>query len=498
VAVLAVLPFLPALDGEFLHWDDDVNFLNNPGYRGLGPRHLAWMLTTTLSGHYIPLTWLTLGLDFTLGGMDPWGYHLANLLLHGAGAALMYRVSRRLLAAALGVETGGSDLPLAAGAAVSALAFAVHPLRVESVAWITERRDVLCGVFYLLAVLAYLRGTAAGGTLRGRDRVLSLAAFAAALLSKSMAMTLPLTLLVLDLYPLGRRRLGWRALLGEKIPHAVLAALGAAVAVWAVGRSAGWTSYATHGALDRVAMTVYSFWFYPSSMVWPVSLSPLYELPIHIDVLEWRFVGSALGLAAVTITLVALRRRFPGGLAAWAHSVIVLAPVSGFVHAGNQLAHDRYSYLSGLGFAVLLGGAVSWAILAGRRGRLRGWVPAAIGAAAALVLLGWSAGTWRQSGAWHDSEALWRSAVASDPGCAICRNNLSGALVVSRPSDNSAMAEAEGRLLEAIVLRPEYPDAYRNLVALYTRQGRAREAETVSAAMARALPGLAASPKPRP
>src|SRR5262249_39100889 len=158
--------------------------------------------------------------------------------------------------------------------------------------------------------------------------------------AKAMAMTLPLTLLVLDAYPLRRAELGWRALVREKLPHVGLAAAGAAVASWAVSNGAAWTSYESYGLGARLAMTAHSFWFYPWKLVWPEGLSPLYELPARVDPLAWRFLGPALAVIAITATLALARRRFPGGLAAWAHSMIVLVPVSGLAHAGHQLAHD--------------------------------------------------------------------------------------------------------------------------------------------------------------
>src|SRR6185503_9959800 len=219
-----------------VNWDDHKNFTGNPGFRGLGWTQLRWMLTSTLMGHYIPITWLTLGLTFVLGGMDPFAYHLGNLLLHAANAAVFFLIARRLLAAGLawGAETApGAGAPAAAPprllwpAVVAALLFAVHPLRAESVAWATERRDVLSGLFYLLAVLAYLRGVEGGRALAGPWRMWSLAAFGAGLLSKSIVMTLPATLLLLDVYPLGRWRRGWPALLREKAGHLALTLAGA-------------------------------------------------------------------------------------------------------------------------------------------------------------------------------------------------------------------------------------------------------------------------------
>src|SRR2546422_10111451 len=153
IAFSTFAAFLPALQNQFVNWDDAENFLDNPHYRGLAWTHLRWMWTTHL-GHSIPLTWMTLGLDYLLWGMKPVGYHLTSLLLHAANAVVFYFVAGRLLGLARpgAVERGQAGLALSA--AFAALLFALHPLRVESVAWATERRDVLSGLFYLLTLLA--------------------------------------------------------------------------------------------------------------------------------------------------------------------------------------------------------------------------------------------------------------------------------------------------------------------------------------------------------
>ncbi|MBI2525709.1 MAG: hypothetical protein HYV93_06970 [Candidatus Rokubacteria bacterium] len=431
------------------------------------------MFTTTLMGHYIPLTWLSLGVNYALGGMDPWGYHLGNLLLHAANAGVFFLVARRLLAAGFATR----DVSVLAGAALAALVFGVHPLRAESVAWVTERRDVLCGLFYLLAVLAYLRGTEGEGAIRPGWRALSLLAFLAALLSKAMAMTLPATLLLLDLYPLRRTGLGWKALLREKAPYAGLGLVGAAAAVLALSRGATVTGYGEYGPAARVALVGYSLWFYPRAMLWPVGLSPLYEIPGSANLVEWRFLGPMVAVALTTAMLVALRRRWPPGLAAWAHSAIVLLPVSGIVHAGYQLAHDRYSYLSGPGFAVLAGAGLVWTARAARAGRVAGWVARSLAVAAALVVLGWGAGAWRQTRIWQSSESLWQAALAADPECALCNNNMGAAIVRSDRAGPARLRLAEAHFRYAILLRPERGDPYHNLGALLAGQKRYHEAE---------------------
>ena len=143
VALAAALVFLPVLHGQFLSWDDDTMFTNNPAYRGLGPSQLAWMVTTTRMGHYMPLTWLTFGVTYVAAGMYPWAYHLGSLLLHALDAALVTGLAWGLIARASGAPAA-PVAPTAAGAAMAGLAFGVHPLRAESVAWITDRSDLLC------------------------------------------------------------------------------------------------------------------------------------------------------------------------------------------------------------------------------------------------------------------------------------------------------------------------------------------------------------------
>src|SRR3989449_3447697 len=229
IAFVTFVPFLPTLDNQFVNWDDDDNLVENPQYRGLGWTHLRWMWTTSHIGHYAPLTWMTFGLDYLLWGMNPVGYHLTNLLLHAANAAVFYLVARRILGSALPGPRERGNVGLAASAAFAALLFAIHPLRVESVAWATERRDVLSGLFYLLTLLVYLRAGEQGE--RGRSGYwASVGLFVCALLSKSMAVSLPVVLLILDVYPL--RRLGgargwWgeppRRIYLEKIPFVLLA-----------------------------------------------------------------------------------------------------------------------------------------------------------------------------------------------------------------------------------------------------------------------------------
>jgi Flp pilus assembly protein TadD len=478
IGLLSVVAFLPALGGEFLTWDDDVNFLRNESYRGLGWPQIRWAFSNVRMGHYIPVTWLSLSGNYVAGGMNPWGYHLVNLLVHAANAILFYLVARRLLAAARdgGPQAARRDALLAGGAAAAALVFTVHPLRVESVAWITERRDVLSGLFFLAAILTYLRGVETGERIEPRWRMYSLLLFAGGLLSKASVMTLPAVLVLLDVYPLRRGAFTWRRLVAEKAGYWALALAGAVGALVAL-RLSGLriTPYVAYGPEARLAMAAYSFWFYPSTWIWPVRLSPMYELPARLDPLSLKFLLPVIGLVAVTTPLVLLRKRWPGGLAAWVYSAVMLLPISGVVHAGFQLAHDRYSYLSGLGFALLAGGAVAWILRATGDRRVSRPVAAGALSVAALGVAALGIGSWQQSRVWLDSETLWRWGAEADPRCAICADNLAALLV---DSDNAArLREAEQLARHALVINPTYDSSYNTLGVVLAKRHADQEAE---------------------
>ncbi|MBI4637484.1 MAG: tetratricopeptide repeat protein [Candidatus Rokubacteria bacterium] len=476
IALLTLVVFAPALSNGFVDWDDDRNFLLNPAYRGLGWAELRWMLTTVLMGHWIPLTWLTLGLDYAVWGMNPLGYHLTSLLLHAANGALFYALARRLLI--LGMP--GLDGPaLSAGAATAALFFALHPLRAESVAWVTERRDVLSGLFFLLALLGYLGAQEAEGPARRRLLAGSLVAYAAALMSKSIVMTLPLVLVLIDVYPLGRlgpRFRDWlgpraRAVWVEKAPYAVLAITGGAIAFYAVWANAFLTPVDRYPLAARVTMAAYSLWFYVSKTFLPLDLIPLYELPARVDPLEPRFLGSALAALGLTAALVLLRRRVPAGLTVWLAYCVMLGPVANLIHHGHQLASDRYSYLSCLGWALFPGAAVAGLVAAGAAGTVKPTFARLALAGAAVWILGLAALTTQQIQTWRDTETLWRHAIEVDPACALCRNQL-GAYLGERGLLGPAIAEFEAGLRR----RPDYVGLHGNLGLALLKVGRSSDA----------------------
>ena len=469
IFVAAFVTFLPALQADFVNWDDYDTVVKNPGVHGLGLAQLRWMWTGAVLGHWIPLTWMSFGFNYVLGGLRPAGYHLFNLLLHAASATCFYFIGRRLLKAA---HPAWGAAVVSAGAGVAAILFAVHPLRVESVVWVTERKDVLCGIFFMLAALWYLRA-AEDKTLKRGWACASLAAFTAAILSKAAAVPLPALLLLLDVYPLGRvRRYGWGHCLLEKLPWVALGGMGGAVALHTVLTGTGVTTYAAYGVPSRLAMTAYTFMFYPTRWLWPVELSPLYELPAHLDPSSRRFVVPMVAFAIITSALVALRRRWPAGLTAWTASITMLLPISGIVHSGQQLAHDRYSYLSGLGFALLAGGGFAWLLDSQARGRVSPVIARSVVAGTAVVTVMLALATWDHAKVWQDSESLWRWAISVDSNCAVCWNDLGTALTTQK-----RYAEAETASRRAMELRPDRATYPNNVAVALFSQGRTAEAE---------------------
>src|SRR5438552_756807 len=466
IAFSTFAAFLPTLQNQFVSWDDDKNFLENPHYRGLGWTHLRWMWTTHL-GHYIPLTWMTLGLDYLLWGMHPLGYHLTNLLLHAANAVVFFFVVRRLLTLAL-PSPSEHGYALAVSSGVAALVFAIHPLRVESVAWVTERRDVLSGLFYLLTILLYLR--AREREERGRAWYwLSVAAFVCALLSMSMVVNIPIVLLILDVYPLRRLggAVGWlsesaRRVYVEKIPFVLLAAGASAIALMAQLSHDTMVSVVQLSGLGRLAVSAYGLSFYLWKTVAPVNLSPLYELPPTVNPWAPPFLLSYGVVVAITAIVLAFRRRVPGLPAAWVAYIVVLLPVLGIFQTAPQIAADRYTYLAGLGWAIL----VSAGVLSHWRRR-----PFLFTGLAACVLFGLGILTWNQVQVWRDSEKLWTHALATYPKSSIAENNLGNVR-----ADQSKLAEAIEHYRQALHINPEHASAHYNLANVLAQQGMLAEA----------------------
>lgn len=412
LTALILFAFLPTLEQGWAPLDDEMNFVDNPDYRGFSRDHLRWMWTTRLAGHYIPLSWMTLAADYEFSGMDPSGYHRTNLLLHLANGCLLFGLAWRLL----GLRE--ADWVRAIACFAAAAFFAVHPLRVESVAWITERRDVLCGLFSLLTLHAYLSAVRRpAGLWRWAAWLGVLLAFVAALLSKGIAVVLPVALLALDIVPLGRLptqpslwlKPPFRAVLVEKLPFAALTAAFAAVVFWAI---APVMADRTQATLEHRALSAgYGLSFYLEKTLTPIGIP--FQVPATHQLSAAKdpehLLRSVLFLASLSAALAA-RHRWPAlALALLVYTAFVL-PVSGLFQAGPQLVAHRYSYLATMPIALLLPSVVG-ALL--RRG------PALARVSIAVAVVGLSTGlavlARAQVEHWRDAVTFSRAAVRSAP-----------------------------------------------------------------------------------
>jgi len=407
--VAAVLvTYAPSARYSFMTWDDNEYVTENPHVRGgLSWDTVVWAVRSVHAGNWHPLTWLSHALDVDLYGPDgAWGHHLTNILLHAANAVLLLVVLRWLT---------GRLWP----SAVVAALFALHPLHVESVTWIAERKDVLCTFFMLLAIMAY-GWYAARPTVR--RYLLVVAAFAAALVSKPMAVTLPVVLLAMDYWPLGRLR--WSAV-WEKLPL-----LGMSAASGAITLLAQRTAVVSHSLValslgERIAHAVYAYGMYLVKMVcpWPGTLVPLVPLPAHGGpaVELWRVLVFAALLAGITVLAVWARRRRPYVLFGWLMYLVMLLPVAGLVQVGRQLLADRYTYVPLVGPFII----IVW-LVADLTARHVRWRRAALAASVIVpVVLGALASD--QQRLWADPLTFWGTVAEAYPRNGTAQNNLGDA-----------------------------------------------------------------------
>jgi protein O-mannosyl-transferase len=493
IVFATAIAFLPVLANDFVDFDDPVNFVHNEDFRGLGMDQIRWMWTSHLSGHYIPITWMTLGLDYSLWGMAPLGYHLTNIVWHAANALVFYFLALALFSRAIPESDAVQRARIPLGALFAALLFAVHPLRAESVAWVTERRDVVSGLFYLLAILIYVRGVqdAPGRPIKRTHFWGCFALFVLGILSKEMIVTLPAVLLILDFYPLRRLAGGparWfgpesRGVWIEKIPFFVISFADSALSMQIVHQEKMAASLAVLNWFTRIAISIYGLAFYLWKSIFPLYLSPFYALTQHrVDPGAMPFLISLCAVLLLMAAAIGLRRRIPALLAVVLAYAITLIPVLGIFHNGSQITADRYSYLACLGWAMLAGGALIW---------LRGPGSQAALACAVLVICALGFLTWRQVQVWRDAESLWTQAVKVDPSF-LAYDNLGLAL--------SARGDTVGAIelyRNSIQLSPDFADAHNNLGASLMNLGEWGDAEreyqravTLNPDLARAHGGL--------
>ena len=403
VAIAAAAVYLPALGNGFVEWDDHVYVYESEGLKLSGIEFVKWAFTAVVSSNWHPLTMLVYGAEYRLFGLDPFGYHLINLILHAANTFLVFALALKIIGLATGGE--GKDRALA-GAAVSALAFGLHPQHVESVAWVSELKDVLCGLFFLLSIIAYWRYTEGGR--KALFYMLSIISFILALMSKPMAVSLPAALLIFDYYPLGR--LGSfdsvKKAVIEKLPFFTLAALGAVATVWAQSGDEAIASLAHSPLSERMDVAIRGFAFYLKKLFVPVDLVPFYVRPLEGEFFNHVFWVSLAAFIAISAACIVLRKK--ALTATWLYYAVTLLPVIGIVQVSDMAAADRYSYLPALGPVVFLSGIA--AFIAADRRRMITMIASFAPIAAMLGFL-----TVKQIPVWKDTVSLWTQEIKVYP-----------------------------------------------------------------------------------
>jgi tetratricopeptide (TPR) repeat protein len=470
IFALALLVFLPALANDFVSLDDSLYVYDNALVKGgLTLAGVARVFAGPECNFYHPLTMLSLMLDHQLWGLNPLGYHLTNVLVHAATAALLF-----LTLAAMTGARGRS--------AFVAAVFAVHPLRVESVAWIAERKDVLSAFFFVLTIALYAWHARRPGW--GRYGAV-LAVFVVGLLCKTTLVTLPALLFLLDWWPL--RRFGVvpaRRLVLEKLPLLALAIAATVVAMFA--QKAGVIPYADYPLGSRVENAVLSYGAYIVQTFAPVGLSPFYPF-LEANLAPWRVGLVAFALAGITGLAFTLRRRAPYVLLGWLWFLGVLVPMIGLVQVGAFARADRFTYLPQVGLLV----ALAWG--AGDLAKHWRWPRGILPACAAIALLACAALTIRQIGFWRDSETLFRHALTVTHDNGLAHESLGTAILEPRrhgirvPGEVAPARkdEAIAHLREAVRLLPGHPDAHLNLgLVLFSTKDHAEAARELGIALA--------------
>ncbi len=430
IFILSFAIFIPVLSNGFLYfWDDSEYIIHNEHIRELSTETARWAFFEFYASNWHPLTWLSLALDYELWGLNPAGFHLTNIVIHSINAGLFFLLSLALLKSYLNAihPDGKKSTYFTMHSAIycsllAATFFAIHPLRVESVAWVSERKDVLSLFFGLPAVFYYLKHAqhpydgsgfrdSALSFIASRYYWVSVAFFCLSLLSKAMFVTLPLMLLVLDWFPLKRldRPVIIRRLI-EKVPFLLLS--GMVVVLTISAQASAIMPIEDASLLSRIQIACKSIVTYLWKTAWPINLSTFYLYPGNITGLRLEYIIPLLSVIAITACCVLLRKRHPALMSAWLIYLAALLPVIGLVPIGTVEMADRYTYLPGLAVSLVMALGITAAIA--RCSGLRSAVMF-ITTVTLFMLLADAYLTVRQISFWKDDVAFWSRAIDVKP-----------------------------------------------------------------------------------
>lgn len=446
---------------DFVNYDDNAYVTENQYVKdGLTSKGIVWAFTTIHEGNWHPLTWLSHMLDCQLYGLNAGWHHLTNLLFHIANTVLLFMVFRTMT---------GDLWP----SGFVAVLFAIHPLHVESVAWIAERKDVLSAFFWLLTMGCYLRWVQHAGT---STYLTALLLFGFGLLAKPMVVTLPFVLLLLDYWPLNRLREAKSnvrdqhkqdsiaaRLVWEKTPFFVMAAIASAVTLWAEKQGGAVVSLDMLPFKERVFNTLISYVGYILKTIWPGRLAVFYPYPAMVPL--WQVAGACLLLVSISLLAIKALKQKPYFIVGWLWYLGTLVPVIGLVQIGRQAMADRYTYLPLIGLFVIVAWGIPELVAQWRSKKI--WLTTlAIVLLSTLMVV-----AWKQVGYWKNDLTLFEHALKVTPNNYIAHNSLGATL-----AKQGRTQEAVDYYLQALRIKPDYVKAHYNLAVVLLKQNRIHKA----------------------
>lgn len=464
IAFITFAIYLPALQNGFVNFDDNILVYENPNIKSIDSQLLGFGVTT-MTEMWVPLTMLSFAFDYAIWGLDPKGFHLTNIILHALNTILVFILTIRLT----GNFEGRAGKKAIIAGTVASLLFGIHPLRVESVAWVTERKDVLYAFFFLLSILAYTR-YASTSSKRLNYYGASFILFILALMSKPMAASLPFVLLILDFYPLRRLKIenrlkSIRWVLFEKLPF-LLSALLLSILIILPHPSAD-KIFTKEIFTERIFLAAHSYIFYLAKILLPFNLAPLYPSLPSINYFNLEYIASLILFFAITFFSLWSVKTNKLFAVVWLYYVVTLMPVIGIDKIATFAAADRYTYLPSLGPFFLAG---LWIAVIFERCSKRQWQALII---ITLLLISFLViKTINQIDVWKDSITLWSHEIKIFPGKSLAAYNNRGKAYGSLGNYHEAIKDYN----KVIELNPLYADGYHARGNIYFKLGNYQQA----------------------
>jgi protein O-mannosyl-transferase len=476
VSLVTLLFYFTVLRNGFVEWDDNDYIFDNMHIRSLGITLFRWAFFDFYSANWHPLTWISHALDYAVWGLNPLGHHLTNIVLHAINTYIVIILVVKLIiiwkenVIKNGESTSLDERGVMIMGGVTGLLFGLHPLHVESVAWVSERKDLLCAFFFLLSITTYANQArkenpeVISEVFLNKQYLLSLFFFVLALLSKPMAVSLPFVLLILDWHPFQKicSLKTLRESFVSKIPYFVLSLFSSIVTIFAQ-QSAG--AIKATPLLTRLLVAGKAIVAYLGKMIIPLNLVPYYPYPREVSFLSSEYFISVVIIAGITVACILSASKQRLWLSAWCYYVVTLLPVAGIVKIGDQAMADRYTYLSSLAPFLLIGLAAVWADRTVKQWSSMARVFSTVTAIFAVVFMLYL--THKQIGVWENSYTLWNYVNEKEPGkVPLAYINLAAAY-----GKEGLFNEAKENLDKALALNPDSYIAFKNRGMAYEKMG---------------------------